>query len=126
MKNNNTILAYCGLVCETCPIHLASLEKDISKQQEMRESIARTIAEQYGMNLKPEDINDCDGCRADTGRIFSGCLNCEIRKCAITRNIENCAYCQEYPCDKLNEIFRLESEAQTRLDAIRKSHKITE
>lgn len=34
------MLAYCGLTCDSCPIHLATLEQDKSRQQTMRESIA--------------------------------------------------------------------------------------
>jgi hypothetical protein len=112
------MIAYCGLTCGSCPIHLATLEKDKSNQQKMRVSIARICSEQYGMNLQPEDITDCDGCRADTGRLFSGCRNCEIRKCAIRRNLESCAYCPEYACDKLKEFLRREPDAQIRLKEI--------
>ncbi|UCH15125.1 MAG: DUF3795 domain-containing protein [Bacteroidales bacterium] len=115
----DSIIAYCGLVCDSCPIHLASLEQNKSRQKKMRISIARLCSEKYGMNLQPDDINDCDGCRADTGRLFSGCLNCKIRNCASQRNLESCAFCPEYACDNLKEIFRGEPEAQTRLEEIR-------
>jgi hypothetical protein len=63
----------------------------------MRESIAEQCSKVYGMNLQPEDITHCDGCRVDTGRLFSGCFNCEVRKCASLKNIESCAYCSYYP-----------------------------
>jgi len=86
----NNMLAYCGLACDSCPIHLATFEKDKSRQQEMRVSIAGFISEHYQMSLKAEDITDCDGCGANTGRLFSQCRNCEIRKCAIHRDIESC------------------------------------
>ena len=68
-----TNIAFCGLNCETCPIHLATLEPNSSHRQAMKESIAKICNRQYGMNLKPEDITDCDGCRANSGRLFSGC-----------------------------------------------------
>lgn len=115
----NKMIAYCGLNCDTCPIHLATLEQDKSSQQKMRVSIARLCFEQYGMKLQPEDINDCDGCRTDKGRLFSGCRNCEIRKCASQRNLESCAYCSEYICDILKEFLLHEPSAQTRLEEIR-------
>ena len=114
------MIAYCGLNCGSCPIHLATLEQDKAKQQKMRESIARQCTEVYHMNLMPEDITDCDGCRADTGRIFSGCLNCEIRKCAILKNIESCAYCNDYACERLKKHFSLDPDAETRLEEIRR------
>ncbi len=115
------MIAYCGLLCDSCPIHLATLQKDKFLRQTMRASIAEQCSRQYGLNLQPEDITDCDGCRANTGRLFSGCLTCEIRKCAIRKNIESCAYCTDYPCKKLKKHFLLEPGAQKRLEELRQA-----
>jgi hypothetical protein len=119
-----TMIAYCGLTCDSCPIHLATLEQDKSRQLTIRESIAEQCSKLYGMNLQLEDITDCDGCRANTGRLFSGCSNCEIRKCAVQKNIENCAYCNDYACERLKEHFSHDSIAQNRLEEIRHANKI--
>lgn len=119
-----TLIAYCGLRCDTCPIHSATLEQDVSQQQTMRKSIAELCAKIYGMNLQPEDITDCDGCRANTGRIFSGCLNCEIRKCASEKNIDSCAFCNNYACEILEKHFLLDSSAKIRLEEIRQHEEI--
>lgn len=116
-----TVMAYCGLICESCPIHLATLEQDTDRQQAMRESIAEQCAEHYGMDLHPDDITDCDGCLANTGRLFSGCLQCEIRKCAREKGIENCAYCDDFACKILLDHFSLDPGAKTRLEEIRKT-----
>ena len=107
------------MVCESCLIHKATVENDVLLKQEMRNQIAKLCNEKYGMHMVPEDINDCDGCKADSGRLFSGCQNCEIRKCANDRNIENCAYCTDYACDKLGKIFAEDPNAKNRLDEIR-------
>lgn len=110
--------AFCGLDCSTCPIHLATREEDKKKQQSLRKSIVKQCAEQYGINLLPEDVSDCDGCRANTGRIFTGCSNCRIRKCASDKNIESCAFCNDYACEILLEHFSHDPEARIRLDEI--------
>ncbi len=115
----NKMMAYCGLECVSCPIYLATYEKDSVRRQEMRISIARICREKYGMDLQAEDITDCDGCRSDTGRIFSGCLSCEIRKCAIERVLESCAYCTDYACDKLKDFFSRDPGAQANLERLR-------
>jgi hypothetical protein len=115
-----TMIAYCGLKCDTCPIHLATNEPDQIKQQKMRESIAELCTKQYGMNLQPEDITDCDGCSANTGKLFSGCWDCEIRKCAIQKHVESCAFCNDYACNILQEHFSHDPEAQIRLEDIRR------
>ena len=112
-------LAYCGLICRTCAIYLATREKDQTKQHEMRAEIARQIKELYGEECKHEDVTDCDGCKAGTGRLFSGCRTCQMRKCAIDKDIENCAYCEDYPCEDLKKLFTTDGGAKERLDAIR-------
>lgn len=116
-----TIIACCGLRCDSCPIHLATLEPDQTSKQKMRESIAEQCTALYGMNIRPGDVTDCDGCRANTGRLFSGCLTCEIRKCAGMKPIENCAYCSDYACGRLTEFFSAAPEAQIQLEKIRRS-----
>ena len=113
------MIAYCGLDCQTCPIHLATLQTDKAEQARLRAGIARLCKEHYGMELSPEDISDCDGCRTDAGRLFSQCKACPIRICAGGKQLVNCAYCAEYPCDKLEAFFRTDPAAKARLDAIR-------
>lgn len=115
----NEIVSYCGLICQGCPIHLATKEQDKAKKEKMRIEIARICNEQYGLELKPDDITDCDGCQTESGRLFSGCMKCEIRKCARQKEFENCAYCSEYACEKLQEFFINDPNAKTRLDVIR-------
>ena len=102
------MVAYCGLDCGSCPIHLATLEQDKILQYAMKESIAKHLLKYYQIDSQPEDINDCDGCRVENGRIFTGCLQCEIRKCANLKNFEICAFCADYSCDKLKKHFLLD------------------
>jgi hypothetical protein len=116
------MISYCGLRCDTCPILLATLEQDKSEQQKMRESIIEIIAKQYGMALKINDINDCDGCKANSGKLFSGCLDCEIRKCAEQNKIENCTFCSDYICEILEKHFLKDTSARERLEKIRHSN----
>ena len=113
------VVSYCGLVCDTCLIYLATREKDDDKRYDMRVQIVREIKEHYGEECKPEDITDCDGCKTDSGRLFSGCRNCHMRKCARRKGVENCAHCAEYACEKIEKFFVTDPDARARLDAIR-------
>jgi hypothetical protein len=113
------MLAYCGLRCDTCPVYVATREKDDDRKHEMRVSIARQCNEKYGMELEAEDISDCDGCIAVGGRLFKGCTQCEIRKCAMQKNLTSCAFCDEFGCDKLQEHFCLDPESLRRLEGLR-------
>ena len=115
------MISYCGLNCKTCPIYLATREKDEEKQYKMRADIAKQIKEIYDQELKPEEITDCDGCKTEGGRLFSGSNNCYMRKCASQKNLENCAYCGDYPCDELEKLFTTDPDARKRLDAIKNS-----
>jgi len=94
-------------------------EKNGEKKHKMRIEIAQQIRKHYGQECKAEDVTDCDGCLTENGRLFSGCKKCEIRKCAKGKTVENCAYCDEYPCEKLKKFFDAEPDAKTRLDEIR-------
>ena len=124
VKGTGEMIAYCGLNCVTCQIYLATRETDPKKQRQMREQIVIAIRKYLGEGKRVEDITDCDGCKAQGGRLYSNCQKCQIRKCASEKGLENCAYCSEYACDKLSKFFDSEGEeagAKKRLDAIRKS-----
>jgi hypothetical protein len=112
-------ISYCGLICHTCPIYLATREDDQAKRKKMRVEIAEQCAKLYGTEYNPEDINDCDGCRTEGGRLFSGCKTCLIRSCAKNKGFENCASCSEYACEQLLKFFAMEPQAKRRLDKIR-------
>ncbi len=117
----NEMIAYCGLDCHSCPIYLATREHNKEKQKEKREEILQLINEHYGLEFKLEDITDCDGCMTETGRLFSTCKDCPIKKCARKKELESCAYCEDYVCKTLEEFFAKEPDAKTRLDTIRNS-----
>ena len=119
-----TVIAYCGLICDSCPIHRATLEPDESLQRTMRESIAELCRRVYGLNLEPEDITACDGCCTKNGRLFSECLNCMIRQCATGKNIESCAFCNDYVCGKLEKHYSHDAASRTRLEEIRRANRI--
>jgi hypothetical protein len=117
------ILSYCGLVCNTCPIYLATREINKEEQIRKRTEIAKLCKEQYGMNFELSDITDCDGCHAESGRLFSGCNDCAIRKCAKQKAVVNCTYCSEYICQSLESFFVTDPSAKIRLNEVR--HRIS-
>ena len=116
-----SMIGYCGLACDTCPIHLATLEKDQSRQAEMRVNIAEELSRIYGTTPKPEIIGDCDGCRAISGKIFAPSKGCEIRNCAGERGFENCACCDDFECEKLTKHYVYDPDSRKRLYEIKAS-----
>jgi hypothetical protein len=114
------MIAFCGLVCHTCPIYLATREENKEQQTRMRTHIAHVCNEKYGVSYEPKDISDCDGCRTEQGKLFAASHACKIRTCALQKGVENCAHCPDYICDKLETFFVAEPDAKTRLDVVRR------
>ena len=113
------MIAYCGLDCEACPIRQATMATDREVRRRMRIEIARQCTRHYGMLMKPEDVTDCDGCSSGSGRLFQGCLDCLIRKCAIERKLDSCSRCPDYACGTLLKHFDTDPVSRTRLEALR-------
>jgi len=120
MENSQGMLAYCGLNCQTCPIYLATRQEDLVEQSRMRAEIARLCKEHYGLDYAMKDITDCDGCHTEGMPLFSACQNCPIRNCAREKQLENCAVCPDYACEKLERFFVSEPSVRKRLEAIRR------
>ena len=111
--------AYCGLVCETCPIYQATRIRDRVERDRLRAKIAQQLRLLYGLPYGPADVTDCEGCRTENGRLFSGRRDCRIRACARTRGVSTCADCRDYPCTTLFGHFSADPTARTRLDHLR-------
>ena len=109
------MIAYCGLVCSDCPTFLATKNDDDAA----RAQTAALYSEKFGFNLKPEDIN-CDGCLSKGGKLIAYCETCTIRKCCTDKNLENCAVCDEQPCDKLTKFHEFSPDAKACFDSMAK------
>ena len=105
------VVGFCGIVCFDCPVFKATGNND----DEERKRVAELFTKQYGRECKPEDIN-CNGCVSDSERIFSFCRVCKIRECGRGKRVKNCAYCSEYPCERLSQLFSEYSKAKETLD----------
>jgi len=113
------LLAFCGIDCTECPAYIAT-------QQDDQEQLKKT-AEGWSSpesKIAPEDII-CDGCLPDEKRLASFTSECQVRRCAIERGIENCGLCDDYPCESLEKVwdFIKTPEAKERLDEVKRSRK---
>lgn len=85
------IIAKCGYRCDLCPAYETNLKSDVDKQR-MSDAWARYC----GFQVPPEQIQSCPGC------IVRGAdPTCTVRPCAIEKDVENCAHCEQFVCDKL-------------------------
>lgn len=112
-----TIIGICGLECTSCPAYIARLKDD----DELRKKTAQEWSKAFSSEIKPEDIN-CVGCLPVDGVHIGYSSICEIRKCGFGKKVENCAYCDEYICEKLEKFFKNAPDAQKRLDAIKEQN----
>jgi hypothetical protein len=112
------LVAYCGIVCTECPAFIATQTNDDAKKKE----VAEQWAKQYNMPIKPEDIH-CDGCVTKDGRHIGYCNICEIRKCGIQKAVMNCAYCDDYGCEKLTKFWAMAPHGKKTADKIKKSRR---
>lgn len=116
MIEKKSMIAYCGLNCAECAVFLATQKND----DDERKQAAEKWSKKFNWNLMPSDIN-CEGCKVEEGRIFGFCKKCEVRTCANEKGIDNCAFCDEYACKKLQSIISLDSAIKTKLEKIRKT-----
>lgn len=103
-------LAYCGFDCETCPVYVATIQKDAAMQE--------TLAKEYSMqsNLFVAADMTCEGCKA---KVISEkmCRSCALRLCGTEKEVDNCGMCVAYPCEKI-ETYIPQAKTREVLDAI--------
>lgn len=110
------LISFCGLICSDCGAFIATQNDD----NEKRKKVAEEWSREYHVEFKPEAIN-CDGCTSESPRIFNYCHVSEIRACGREKKVKNCAYCLDYPCEKLNKFFEMAPAARANLEEIKKS-----
>ncbi|MCK4395091.1 DUF3795 domain-containing protein [candidate division WOR-3 bacterium] len=111
------MVAFCGIVCTDCPAFIATQNND----DKLREKTAKKWSSEEH-SLKAEDVN-CDGCPVVGKRVMEFISFCKVRKCALEKGVKNCAYCEEYPCKELGELWKQLKlpEAKETLEEIRKT-----
>jgi hypothetical protein len=104
------LMAFCGIDCSICPAYIATQANDIAK--------LTSLAQEWFEGSTDYSIIVCDGCNTN-GRIMKWCGECPTRACAIEREHENCAYCEDFGCEKLLKVFEMSVDARTNLERIR-------
>ncbi len=84
------MIAFCGLDCEKCDAYLATVHNDDA----LREKTAKLWAEMNNAPITAEMIN-CMGCRVDGVKTPYCQSMCEVRQCALKRELETCGSCPE-------------------------------
>ena len=88
------IITYCGYKCN---LYLAYRNKDKDDLQKFSDGIFKY----YGIRLSLEECY-CNGCMTDdieSPKLID--IECKVRPCVMKKGLENCAYCDQYPCKEL-------------------------
>lgn len=93
-KGDGFMISYCGLDCTQCEAYKFTQQNDTDALAEL----ARRWGEHDDTTYAPDDLV-CDGCNSDRLNVYCG--RCGVRACGLSRGLENCARCQDYPCEKL-------------------------
>ena len=88
------IVSRCGYRCDLCLAYRPNVEA----QPQNRQVLSDGWFKYFGFRIPPEQIV-CDGCMAEHGRLIDQA--CPVRPCVISKSLENCASCSEYPCEQL-------------------------
>ena len=117
-------ISFCGMVCDECPAYEATRENNDAKRKEVAEEYTSIIkaVDPDAEEINPKDVN-CDGCKVAGKGLFWWCNTCEVRVCGTEKGVENCAYCDEYLCDKLDRLYATYvpyPEPKAKLEEIRK------
>ena len=115
MAKDDRLIGCCGLVCSECQAYLATQANDA----EALKRVAAQWREEYNApQLTVEEVI-CDGCTGG-GRLCGHAPHCEVRTCAMERGLQNCAWCADYVCERLQGCFDLAPQARRTLEDIRR------
>ena len=96
------LIAYCGLDCAECDAYKATQNND----QALREKTATAWTGMHGFNFTPDMIN-CTSCKS-AGAKIGHCSECEMRKCASGKSLENCGACGDFKtCKTINDFLAM-------------------
>jgi hypothetical protein len=90
-------LAYCGDDCNLCPRYIATQSNSIEK---LEETAALWKKAGWRENFVSPEEMVCYGCAT-----VKKCRYDDIRKCAREREIDNCGFCTDYSCKKIENVF---------------------
>lgn len=88
----------CGIDCGNCAAYKATQVNDVKKLAELAASWSSEKN-----RWRAEDMR-CDGCTAT--RVFKGCNDCTVRNCAQEKRANICSRCGDYPCDRLEGMWK--------------------
>lgn len=94
-------ISLCGFNCDICPAYKPNLTSDEDRAK-IDEGWKKFHKSRGWIYKQPS----CEGCFnvLEKAPLWS---SCPIRKCVLTNNVENCGYCPDYPCPRINNMIHI-------------------
>ena len=105
------MIAFCGIDCSKC---IGFIATQSGKQDEL-EKVAKEWSIKFKADVMPEHVV-CNGCKASGDKSFHCVYLCKIRVCCLGKGLNNCAECDDYPCEDLQFILDNTSDAMDNLE----------
>ncbi len=103
-------MAYCGLLCQECPLYMATMNHDSAAKEKLAiECSTETI------KFTADDMT-CEGCFSVLNDKSRMCGDCEIRNCAKVKAVLHCGACASYPCEVVDRRIPNDSANRARLN----------
>jgi len=91
-----------------CLAYKPNVENSLSNQQKLSDG----WYQYFGFHLPPEAIC-CDGCMTENPELID--ISCPVRPCVMAKGLDNCAGCEQYICEKLQERLVVYEEVKKRV-----------
>lgn len=98
-------LTYCGNDCNLCPRFMGTKDNNTD---ELKRAAEMWLKVGWRERVLSPDEMKCYGCSSAEWCRY------EIEECCEEKNIDNCGYCNNYPCNKINEVFKESKEYEER------------
>jgi len=102
------IISRCGYRCDLCLAYAPNVEHHPENKQKLSDGWFNY----FGFRIPPESIL-CQGCMEVNPKLID--QNCPVRPCVIEKGIDNCSYCKDYGCEKLQDRWVVFEELQEKL-----------
>ncbi|WP_055668994.1 DUF3795 domain-containing protein [Desnuesiella massiliensis] len=113
----SSMIGLCGINCSQCSAYLATQ----NNSYEDRVKVAEVWSKEFGDVVNADDVI-CDGC-TNNARLSKYCGICKIRSCGAEKELNSCANCSDFACEKLGSFIKNIPEAKANLELIRASLK---
>lgn len=88
------MISYCGFNCHHCGAR--------SDDPKIRQKVVDGWKKFLHLDMYTVENIKCDGCRSN-GKLAD--KQCQVRPCVTEKGLDNCAACDNFPCDKIERFI---------------------